>query len=252
MARSEIVKLLSDLGSEDRLTLLSETGKAKLRLVQLSKKISASIQETSRHAGRLSDGKLIERDPEGYYRITTFGKAITSCLEPFDFLSKNKEYCMAHNVPILPAEFMARIGELAQCEFREGISGVLRHIEEVIAQAREYVWLMADQAVIAAPFLEQAFRDRDVSIRLLAPMDMVRQQRDFQQVTKMLGRKLELRASDKVQIGIAMNENLSGVCFPDINGKIDFNRGFRGNDSKFHKWCYNLYAYHWDNAKPPA
>jgi hypothetical protein len=47
----EMVKLLFDISSTDRLTLLFAIRKENLRLSQLAEKISATIQETSRHLG---------------------------------------------------------------------------------------------------------------------------------------------------------------------------------------------------------
>ena len=61
----EMVKLLFDISSSDRLTLLFAIRKENLRLTHLAEKISATIQETSRHLGRLTDTKLIEKNSDG-------------------------------------------------------------------------------------------------------------------------------------------------------------------------------------------
>jgi DNA-binding MarR family transcriptional regulator len=63
----EMVKLLFDLSISDRLTLLFTIRKEEnLRLTQLTEKIRATIQETSRHVGRLTEANLIEKNSDGY------------------------------------------------------------------------------------------------------------------------------------------------------------------------------------------
>jgi hypothetical protein len=52
--------------------------------------------------------------------------------------------------------------------------------------------------------------------------------------------------SDDIKIGIAMNEKIAGVVFPDTMGKIDFNGGFRSDNPLFHKWCRDLFVYYWN------
>jgi predicted transcriptional regulator len=67
----EMVKLRFDISSTDRLTLLFAIRKEILRLTDLAEKISATIQETSRHLGRLTDAKLIEKNSDGSYTLRT-------------------------------------------------------------------------------------------------------------------------------------------------------------------------------------
>jgi len=63
---AEMVRLLFDLSSNDWLTLLFAIRKEEnLRLTQLAEKIRATIQETSRHVGRLTEAKLIEKNSDG-------------------------------------------------------------------------------------------------------------------------------------------------------------------------------------------
>ena len=165
----EIVKLLFDISSSDRLTLLFAIRKENLRLTQLAEKISATIQETSRHLGRLTDAKLIEKNSDGSYTVTSYGRLVLILLSSYNFLSKNKDYFLSHDISFLPQEFIERIGELSLYEYSVNVSNVLRHIEQVISSAKEYIWLMADQAVITGPSIDQAIGNRDVSVNIIIP-----------------------------------------------------------------------------------
>ena len=113
----EIVKLLFDISSSDRLTLLFAVRKENLRLTQLAEKISATIQETSRHLGRLTDAKLIEKNSDSSYTVTSYGRLVLILLSSYNFLSKNKDYFLSHDISFLPQEFIERIGELSLYEY---------------------------------------------------------------------------------------------------------------------------------------
>ncbi|HEY7573346.1 MAG TPA: hypothetical protein VH796_18460 [Nitrososphaeraceae archaeon] len=74
---------------------------------------------------------------------------------------------MSHDVSFLPLEFIERIGELSEYEHAQNVSNVLRHLEQTISLANEYVWLMADQALVTGPSVAQAVSNRDLSVRII-------------------------------------------------------------------------------------
>ncbi len=248
-----MVKLLFDLSSSDRLTLLLEIRKEeKLRLTQLAEKIRATIQETSRHMGRLTEAKLIEKDSEGTYKPTSYGKLVCLLLSSFDFLSKNRDYFLSHDISSLPREFIERIGELTVHEPAVNVSNVLRHTEQAISSANEFVWLMADQALITGPAVAQAVGNRDLSIRIMIPKNIL-MPKQFQETKTLLGNKFELKLlpDENVKVAIALNEKIAGITFPDLKGKMDFDSGFTSSSIDFHRWCIDLFTSYWDRSKKP-
>ena len=46
-----------------------------------------------------------------------------------------------------------------------------------------------------------------------------------------------------------MNERVAGVTFPSVTGEIDFNSGFGSDDPSVHKWCADIFMFHWNKAK---
>jgi len=249
----EIVKLLFDLSSTDRLTLLFTIRREQdLRMAQLALRIRATMPETSRHLGRLTAAKLIEKNSNGAYSLTSYGTLLLLLLSSFGFLSKTKDYFLSHDVSLLPQEFIERIGELSVHEYTANVSSILRHTEQVIDSANEYVWLMADQALITGPSIAQGVANRDLSVRIMIPKSDHKPER-YHQTKTLLGDKLELKllADEDVKVAIAMNEKIAGVTFPDLKGKMDFNSGFTGSNINFHKWCNNVFTFYWDRSKKP-
>ncbi len=249
----EIVKLLFDLSSTDRLTLLLAIRREQdLRMSQLALTIRATMPETSRHIGRLTEAKLIEKNSNGAYSLTSYGTLLLLFLSSFGFLSRTRDYFLSHDLSLLPREFIERIGELSTHEYIANVSGILRHTERIINTANEYVWLMADQALITGPSIAQGISNRDLSVRIMIPKSTHIPER-YQQTKTLLGDRLELKllADEDVKVAFAMNEKIAGVTFPDLKGRMDFNSGFTGSNINFHKWCNNVFTFYWDRSKKP-
>lgn len=113
MEEEQTAELLFILASVDRLAFLSELGTKKQRLTQLSAKISASSQETFKHLARLRDAQLIDKDSDGFYALTAFGKvALVNIILSIKFLSRYRDYLMTHDISSLPHEFIERMESL--------------------------------------------------------------------------------------------------------------------------------------------
>jgi predicted transcriptional regulator len=240
-----LAELLFELSSSDRLTLLSEIKNERLRLTQLAQKLSATVQETSRHLERLTNAKLVEKDSAGSYSVTPFGKLALDLLPTLTFLTKNRDYLLSHDVSFLPAEFIQRIGDLSEHEYGRSVSNILRHVETVITEAKEYIWFMGDQILV--PVTDQTTSDRNITWRAILPRNI--NPGELQYAGSKFKAKVELGMVDEIKVGIAMNEKIAGVSFPDLNGRIDMSYGFRASSPRFHKWCYDLFLYYWSKAK---
>jgi phosphatidylserine/phosphatidylglycerophosphate/cardiolipin synthase-like enzyme len=92
-------------------------------------------------------------------------------------------------------------------EYSLNVSNVLRHIEHDINSAKEYIWLIADQSVIAGPSIDQAIGNRDVCVSIIIPKSSLTPE-EYQQIKRLLRDKLEMKLvpDENVKIGIAMTE----------------------------------------------
>ena len=240
------MELLFVVASVDRLTLLYAIDKERLRLTQLASKVSASTQETSRHLSRLQDARIIGKESDGCFTLTPLGKSLLVLFPSMGFLARHREYFLSHDLSALPSEFVERIGELEQSEFRQGVGGILSHTADVIREAGEYVWLCSDNPMDLTT-LGGKGAGENVPLRIVVPA--ARMGADVPGTNAELGSNTELRLVDRVSTGIAMNEKRAGVAFPSLTGEIDFNSGFGSANPSFHKWCADLFIFHWNKGK---
>jgi predicted transcriptional regulator len=168
-------------------------------------------------------------------------------------LMQNREYFLSHDISSLPLEFIERIGELQEGEYGEKVGSILAHIQQVV-HAEEYIWLMADHPLGGEGHVTGSgkLESSTVAWRIIIPADS--SNIDWTRLRASVGThkgRIEYHLIEDpidIKAGIALNEKIAGLTFPDIMGKLDFNSGFRSNDSIFRKWCQDLFEYHWSKA----
>ncbi len=248
-----LAELLFILASIDRLTLLSEIAiEKKLKLSQLTAKLSATPQETSKHLTRLRDAKLIEKDSDGFFGLTAFGKIIVNLVPSFRFLTQNREYFLSHDISSLPIEFMERLGELQEGEHADKVGSVLAHTQQVIQGAEKYIWLMADHRLGDQEYVTKSGKlesNSTITWRVILPSSSSINWTELRRTAGIHKGRIEyhlMEDPNDIKAGIAMNEKIAGVTFPDAMGKLDFNGGFRSSNPLFRKWCQDLFVIHWN------
>jgi predicted transcriptional regulator len=242
----DISELMFILASDDRLALLSGISDQKQRLTSLSRVIKSSPQECSRHLARLSDAGFVKKDSAGFYETTTLGKAVQCIFPSIQFLLKHKNSFLTHDLSLLPKTFIERIGELSEGQYINHLSQVLSHIKKTISEARQYIWLISDQPIVPGASVGKSFPSRAMAARFV--FEQIVDQKEFIEAKPLLPERLEIRTTPDIKIAMAINETTAGVCFPALNGELDFNGGFVGKDPQFRAWCGDLFEHYWMNS----
>ena len=247
-----VAELLFILASIDRLTLLSEIATEKRRLSQLTTKLSATPQETSKHLVRLRDAKLIEKDSDGFFSLTALGKIIVNLVPSFRFLTQNIEYILSHDISSLPLEFIERLEELQEGELTDNVGSVIAHLQQVVQSAEEYIWLMADHRLGNQEYVTKSGKlesNSRITWRVILPASSNINWAEIRRAAGVHKGRIEyhlIEDPNDIKTGIAMNEKIAGVTFPNATGKLDFNGGFRSDNPLFHRWCQDLFESNWN------
>ncbi|MGW8288838.1 MAG: helix-turn-helix transcriptional regulator [Candidatus Bathyarchaeia archaeon] len=246
--------LLFELSSMDRLDILALLKETPLKLSHVSKKLDFTVQETSRNITRLSEAKIIRKDVDGEFHLTPYGTEALNLLSGFKFLFKNREYLTTHVLTYLPVRFRASIGVLECCKFVNDVMITFHNVENMIAKAQKYVWIITNQVLASTiPYLMQAV-ERGTEFRLLMPKDYL-PSKDIRELVSnpafrkaSRAKKLESRFLERVDVFICLSENEVGaLSFPNLEGKLDY-IGFKSNTESVVNWSKALYSYHWEKA----
>jgi predicted transcriptional regulator len=242
----EAAELLFELGSEDRLRILTELGRSQMRLSQLAETLKSTIQEVSRQTGRLERAELIEKHPDGRFGLTPFGRTSLSLLPAFILLQKEREYFKTHDASALPLSFVERLGELLEHKSIVHIDDALKFQQRVVKESEQYVWFMSDQPVGHSLRPDHAHFSSQTSLRIILPKSADTTM--FQNARKTMGARFEVGLVDEVKIVIAMNEKIAALGLPTLDKRIDYSRGFVGDSPSFHAWCSDLFSQYWSRT----
>lgn len=242
-----LCKLLFELSSSERMSVMLEIQKQRLKLSHISRKLDLTVTEASRHLQRLSEARLIQKGIDGLYGLTPFGVLVLSLLSSLGFVSKYRDYFVEYDVSRIPYEFIGRIGELAEGGFGAETFKNLEETEKMFREARKFIWILSDQVLTsAAPTVAERvktpFEYRVILSEAAMPPDS---KSPIPSTTP----GVQKRVLPRVDVVIVMTEKVAAFCLPNRSGRIDYT-GFGGNDPKFHKWCKDLFLYYWEKAKP--
>jgi len=246
--------LLFELSSIDRLDILILLKKTPMKLSHISSKLEFTVQETSRNIIRLSEAKLIAKDVGGVFHLTPYGEETLSLLSGFSFLFKNREYLMTHTLSEFPKQFRASLGILDDFEFVSDVMIAFHNIENMIAKAERFVWILSNQVLASTiPYLLQEL-EREGEFRLLMSKDYVPSNSIRELVTHPIfakatrSKKLESRFLDKIDVFLCLSEKeVAALAFPNIEGRLDYT-GFKAESELAVEWSKALYTYYWNKA----
>ena len=246
--------LLFELSSIDRLDILFLLQKSPMKLSHISKRLSFTVQETSRNMTRLSDAKIIIKDVDGLFHLTPYGQEALNLLSGFRFLFNNSDYLTAHTLDKVPDIFRASLGILDPCEPVRDVMVSFHNVEKMISEAKEFVWILTDQILVSTiPYLIQAV-ESGIQFRLMMPRDYmpsseIRGLVDnpiFERATR--AKKLENRFLERIDVFLCLSEKEVGaLAFPTLKGQFDYT-GFRAENESIVDWSKIIFTYYWEKA----
>jgi len=240
-----IEKLFFELASESRLGILRELQTKSLKMQEIARRLEVTATEAFRQLQRLSEARLVQRQPEGSYTITQYGKLVLQLSSSLEFVSKHKEYFSTHDILRLPCQFVNRIGELSQTNLIMDTIEGLNKGERMFMEAEQFAWGLAEGRVpeLMGPIMNEKIR-KGVKVRMLflesfLPPNAI-------QPAKLPN--LENRTLSDIPAIIALTEKEAAICFRLVGGRTDY-AGFFGKDPMFLNWVKDLFLYYWDKGK---
>jgi predicted transcriptional regulator len=237
-------KLLFDLASEDRLAILRELNLKALKMNEVAKKLGLTSTENFRQLQRLSEAKLIQKQPEGEYTLTEYGKLTLYLLPALEVTYKHRDYFLSHNIWTLPTAFVNRIGELAGASLSMDTIENVNHAAHVVSETEKYVWGLGDRALESVgPAMAQGMKG-GVKYRFMFREALLPQ---YKPVLDELP-TVEKRTLLTIPGLIFCTEKEAALCLQTTDGRMDYT-GFYGKDPAFVNWTRELFCYYWDRGQ---
>ena len=184
---------------------------------------------------------LVQKKPEGTYGITEYGLLVLQFSASFEFIHNHRQYFSTHCVRRLPYQFLNRIGELSQADFKTNMMENINAAERVAREAEKYMWGGgAEQPLNIRATLEEGV-SKGVKYRFLFPKRFIPKQPTIPG----LAQAAEMRSMEDLPFNVAMNEKEAGISFQFVDGRVDY-VSFVGKDPVFVGWVKDLFLYYWD------
>ena len=240
-----------ELASPQRLQILFKLSEKPFAITQMAKELDSTKQEVHRNFRRLEDIRLIEKDVDGRYSITTFGKTMCTQVPSLVFLSQNMEYFEDHEFGDVPTKFIMRTGQLAGGEHIKGVVKVLEQWKTIYKNANEYVYEVLYEVPLdlIEPLVKRI--KEGIQFNYIFSKSAVIPKGRKELLGKLGFDKLiekglvERKMMDSVLTVVVLNEKEACVLFPNRKGEADISEMFYGNDLMFHEWCLDYFRYCW-------
>jgi predicted transcriptional regulator len=229
-------RLFFELASESRLSILRELQTKNLKMQEIARRLDLTATDAFRQLERLSAALLVQRQPDGAYALTQYGKLELHLSSSMDFVFKNKQYFLTHDIWRLPRQFVNRIGELSQATLRMGLIESTFKASQLIGEAKQYMWGISPEPLLQTFDLLTKQIPKGVEYKILSPQPPAK----FP--------NLESRTLSDSPVILALTEKEAALCFRFIDGRVDY-AGFIGNDENFLAWIKDLFLYYWEKGK---
>lgn len=253
----DIAKQLFELASEQRLEILFRLNECKSSVSKIAKALDATIPEVFRNFERLTKAGLIEKDSDGNYSTTFFGKTVCIQIPSFVLLTQHKKYFQNHSLGNIPIKFIQRIGALESTKHVKGVVRVLEKWKHIHQNAQKYIYNILSEVPYSQDIIETVQQKAKSGINIQSIFSdsvIIPEERNtlFAQLNfkKFIDQGILQRKMLKKQtLVLLLNEKEACILFPKTNEESDMSEMLFSSEPSFHDWCLDYFKYCWENAE---
>jgi predicted transcriptional regulator len=246
--------LFFELAGDLRVLMLTKLNQKNHRLSQLATELNATMQEAHRNMTRLIEAGLVAKGRDGELMLTVYGRTVVMLMPSYDFLYRNKEFFLDHNLGDLPTKFIQRMGTFQSCEIVHGVMAILQRWKNLYSESEQYIKEIMAQVPLDLIETVSSRVEKGVRFSYIFAANAVVPKGRTQILQKVGWRNfistglVERRMLPEVKVMTIFNEKQGCVLFPNMKGEPDLNIMFYGEDKEFLEWCSDLFAYQWEKA----
>jgi predicted transcriptional regulator len=239
-------ELFFQLASVDRKHILSALESENLHLNEVAKRLGMTATETLRQLQRMTDASLLEKMPDGRYRLTPYARIVMNASAPLDFISRFREFFMTHDAMLLPAEFRARLSDLSGGLLISDTMDTMNKVTEMLRNTRERIDGTVELGFeLHLEIMKQRLAD-GVKVRWLMQESYLPKAKDM---LRSVNKYPEMRHTPRLLGHIYQTDGAASVALRLNNGTMDL-ASFHGEDPPFLRWASDLFNHEWQKAKP--
>ncbi len=210
---------------------------------ELARTLDLTATDAFRQLQRLSDARLIQKQPDSAYAITQYGRLVLQSSSSLEFLEKHKEYFLTHDLLCIPLPFVNRIGELSGATLNMDAMANINKAEQIARDAGQFFWGGGgEQPLKSVGLFADEHARAGVKFRFLFPEKYLLEWGEAKPV-----KNIECRGLSDIPVNFVINEKEAGISFSLTGGRADY-VGFLGSDPAFISWVKDLFLYYWEKG----
>jgi predicted transcriptional regulator len=245
-----------ELSSKQRLAILSLLNEKSMTVSAIAKELNATVPEVFRNFERLTKAELIEKNTEGQFILTTYGKLVCIQIRSLEFMAENKKYFKKHDFGDLPDKFIQRISALNSGKHIVGFVKVMEQWNDVYKNATKYIFNILSEVSYNSDLIKTLVEklEKNIIVHSIFSESTIIPQERKKTLEKINFKKfiqngnLERKMRKNIKISVLLNEKEACIMFPNINEETDLREMFYSDDPVFHEWCLDYFEFCWQNA----
>lgn len=212
---------------------------------EIARRLDVTATEAFRQLQRLSEALLVQKQPEGTFAITQYGRLVLQLSSSLDFVFKHRDYFSTHDIMRFPYQFVNRIGELSQTNLITDTMESINKGERMFIEAEQYAWGLVEHGrgpELMSPIMNERTR-KGVKVKMLIPESLLPTA-----ISPVKAPSYEVRGLSDIPAIMAVTEKEAAICFSLVGGRTDY-AGFYGKNPMFLNWVKDLFLYYWDKGK---
>jgi len=240
----ELARFYFQLASESRLGILGELERKSLRMQEIAQKQNLTNTEVCRQLQNLSEALLIQKQPDGQYSLTNYGRLVLELSPAMQLAFKHRQYFLMHDFKRLPQSFISRLGELSKATLITELAEGINALAEMLKRSEQEIWLMSDQIIEGNSHLIAQRIAAGINLRSLVHERVL----ESPLLSITTGNNVERRALPDIPGTIIITEKEAVVSLYTLGGKTDYT-AFAGSDPAFIKWARDLFNHYWEQGE---
>ena len=252
---NQIAELFSVISHTKRRHILELCDKNPNSINNISKKLDGSTQNILKHIKKNQKFNLLEfNEKKQTYQTTKIGNIVVSQIKTVEFIEKNKNYFLDHDIGDVPDELLNKFENLYNSDFFSGVHMMFSYWSKIAHDAEKYFFcIFSTPPVLIADTLVKKISEGLRLQVLFGKNSVITQCNEF--VDRLALRKrvgfsnIEKRITESVKVNLIMSEKEACLMFPERDGNTDIHGNFISKDPKFLNWCHEFFEHKWKSGE---
>lgn len=240
-------ELYRSFASKSRIAIIESLNEAPLKYSELMNKANLSTTDLSRQLRRLISDSICEKTSSGQYRLTEYGKLVSTSIPILRFLADTQDYFNTHDLSYVPDRLLDDIYALRKGKIIKSVYEAIRLQQEIASTIDTRYWWMTDD--LSPSWVESTTRQVKAGVIIRAIVTKELAEKMYEEATPELLHRIHLRVIPEIRILLGYSDKHSLLCLPNMQGVPDRNYYIFGYDFAFKHWIFHCFEYYWNKAK---